>query len=165
MRIAILGTGALGCVFAARLAAHADVWMLGTWAEGVAAVRRDGIRVTERDGCVRQVACPGDDRSRRRFPPVDLALLLVKSYQTERAAAWAAQLLRPDGLAVTLQNGLDNGPKLAAAVGAGARGGGRHLQRRDAAGSGRDAARGAVDQHHRHAPAARRSGWTRCAIC
>ena len=61
--------------------------------------------------------------SRRRpippqVPPVDGALLLVKSYQTERAAAWAAQVLRPDGLAVTFQNGLDNGPKLAAAVGA-----------------------------------------------
>ena len=41
----------------------------------------------------------------------------MKSYQTERAAAWAAQVLRPDGLAVTFQNGLDNGPKLTAAVG------------------------------------------------
>ena len=44
--VAILGTGALGCVFAAQLAACADVWMLGTWAEGVAAVQRDGIRIT-----------------------------------------------------------------------------------------------------------------------
>ena len=46
MRIAVLGTGALGCVFAAQLAARAEVWMLGTWAEGIAAVRRDGIRIT-----------------------------------------------------------------------------------------------------------------------
>jgi 2-dehydropantoate 2-reductase len=46
-----------------------------------------------------------------------VALLLVKSHQTERAAAWTAQVLASDGLAVTLQNGLDNGPKLAAAVG------------------------------------------------
>ena len=91
--------------------------MLGSWAEGIAAVQRDGIRITERDGSQRQVRVqattdPAD------VPPVDAVLLLVKSYQIERAGAWAAQVLRPDGLAVTFQNGLDNGPKLMAAVGA-----------------------------------------------
>jgi 2-dehydropantoate 2-reductase len=50
-------------------------------------------------------------------PKCDLAILLVKSYQTERAAAWAAQLLVPGALAITLQNGLDNGERLAGAVG------------------------------------------------
>lgn len=117
MRVAVLGTGALGCVYAARLAGQAEVWMLGTWAEGVAAVQRDGIQVTDPDGrawraYVRATADPAD------APPADYALVLVKSYQTERAAAWAAQVLEPDGLAVALQNGLDNGPKLAAALGA-----------------------------------------------
>jgi 2-dehydropantoate 2-reductase len=118
MRIAILGTGALGCVFAAHLATRADVWMLGSWAEGIAAVQRDGIRITERDGSVRQVRVRATTEP-NAVPPVDCALLLVKSFQTERAAGWAAQVLRPDGLAVTFQNGLDNGPKLIAAVGAG----------------------------------------------
>jgi 2-dehydropantoate 2-reductase len=50
-------------------------------------------------------------------PQADVALILVKSYQTERAAAWAGQVLSDDGLAVSLQNGLDNGAKIAAAVG------------------------------------------------
>ena len=117
MRIAILGTGALGCVFAAHLVARAEVWMLGSWAEGIAAVQRDGIRITERDGSVRQVRVRVTTDP-AQVPPVDGALLLVKSYQIERAAAWAARVLRPDGLAVTFQNGLDNGPKLTAAVGA-----------------------------------------------
>ncbi len=118
MRVAVLGTGALGCVFAAQLAARAEVWMLGAWAEGIAAVQRDGIRITERDGSVRQVRVQAATDP-AQLPPVDYALLLVKSYQTERAASWAAQVLRPEGLAVTFQNGLDNGPKLMAAVGAG----------------------------------------------
>ena len=91
--------------------------MLGSWAEGIAAVQRDGIRITERDGVVRQVRVQATTDP-AQVPPVDCALLLVKSYQTERAAAWAARVLRPDGLAVTFQNGLDNGPKLTAAVGA-----------------------------------------------
>ncbi|PKO20510.1 MAG: hypothetical protein CVU38_19720 [Chloroflexi bacterium HGW-Chloroflexi-1] len=117
MRIAVLGTGALGCVFAARLAGQAEVWMLGTWAEGVAAVQRDGVRVHEMDGATWQ-ARVNAAVDPAQVPSADVALLLVKSYQTDRAAAWAAQVLAPAGFAVTLQNGLDNGPRLAAAVGA-----------------------------------------------
>jgi len=116
MRVVILGTGALGCVFTARLATHTEVWMLGTWTEGIAAVQRHGIRITERDGNLRQVRVQATSDP-DQVPLADYALLLVKSYQTERAAAWAAQVLRPEGLAVTFQNGLDNGPKLVAAVG------------------------------------------------
>ncbi len=117
MRVLILGTGALGCVYAARLAAHADVTMLGTWAEGVDAIRDAGIRVTDPDGRtwtarVRAEHDPGT------VAPVDVALILVKSYQTRRAAGWAARLLVQDGLAVTLQNGLDNLPVVVEAVGA-----------------------------------------------
>ena len=117
MRVAILGTGALGCVFAAQLAEQVEVWMLGTWSEGLAAVQRDGITVQEPEGTCRQVrvATASDPAL---VPPADAALILVKSYQTERAAAWAARVLsRTGGLAVTLQNGLDNGQKIAAAVG------------------------------------------------
>jgi 2-dehydropantoate 2-reductase len=90
--------------------------MLGSWTEGVAAIRRDGIRIIDLDGSERRVPVQATSDP-TEVPPVDCALLLVKSYQTERAAAWAARVLRPDGLAVTFQNGLDNGPKLAAAVG------------------------------------------------
>jgi 2-dehydropantoate 2-reductase len=49
--------------------------------------------------------------------PVDLVLILVKSHKTDRAAEIAAEILKPDGLALTLQNGLGNVEKLVAAVG------------------------------------------------
>jgi 2-dehydropantoate 2-reductase len=116
MRVVVLGTGALGCVFAARLARAAEVWMLGTWQAGLAAVKEGGVSVEEPDGSLHvervfTVSEPG------AVPAADVALILVKSYQTERAAGWAAQVLRGGGLVVTLQNGLDNGPKIAAAVG------------------------------------------------
>lgn len=39
MRIAIIGIGAMGCLFGARLALLADVVMVGTWPEGLAALR------------------------------------------------------------------------------------------------------------------------------
>jgi len=52
-------------------------------------------------------------------PASDVVLVLVKSYQTVRAAGQAAQLLKPDGVAITLQNGLGNLEILAQEVGAG----------------------------------------------
>lgn len=117
MRVAVLGTGALGCVFAGRLAQQAEVWMLGTWTAGVAAVQKRGVVIYEPDGRRLQMqVMAGSDPA--VAPPADFVLVLVKSYQTDRAAAWAARVLAADGVAVTLQNGLDNGPRLAAAVGA-----------------------------------------------
>jgi 2-dehydropantoate 2-reductase len=115
MRVVVMGTGALGCLFSAYLAAHAEVWMVGTWAEALAAVARDGVCVEEGERTWHaRVKATGDPDA---APPADLAILVVKSYQTERAAAWAARVLDSKGLAISLQNGLDNGSKLAAAVG------------------------------------------------
>jgi len=93
-----------------------EVWMLGTWQEGLAAVAKDGVAVEELDGSARVERILTSSEP-AHVPAVDFVLILVKSYQTERAAAWAAQILRSEGLAVTLQNGLDNGSKIAAAVG------------------------------------------------
>jgi 2-dehydropantoate 2-reductase len=114
----IVGTGALACLFAARLtAAGARVTMLGTWAEGLASLRSHGVRVVEADGSeraypVRATADPAECAGAR------FALVLVKSWQAERAARQLVACLSPDGLALTLQNGLGNREKLAQALGA-----------------------------------------------
>jgi len=105
-RVLIVGSGAMACWYAARLAPHANVTMAGQWAEGLAALRQNGVTL-ERDGVRRphavSVAGYGEG-----LPPFRLALVLVKAYQTEAAAAALARWLAPDGLAVTLQNGLGN---------------------------------------------------------
>jgi 2-dehydropantoate 2-reductase len=116
-RVAVIGTGAVGCVFAARLTNVAEVWVLGAWEEAVATIRERGVRVHEADGRICDYPLSGASTSPSQAPPCDVALLLVKSYQTDRAASWAGEVLAQDGLAVTLQNGLDNAGKLAAAVG------------------------------------------------
>jgi 2-dehydropantoate 2-reductase len=115
MRIAIIGIGAMGCLFGARLAPLADVVMAGTWPEGLAALREYGITLTDAQGerTVRVQVAGGDSADR-----CDLALILVKSHQTARAAQRATDLLAPDGLALTLQNGLGNDATLAARLGA-----------------------------------------------
>lgn len=51
-------------------------------------------------------------------PPVDAVVVCTKTYGTPWAAAVAAKVLAPDGVAVTVQNGLGNLETLAEAVGA-----------------------------------------------
>lgn len=116
LRIAVIGSGALASLFAARLHPTAAVVMLASWPDAIAAVNRDGLRVLELDGSmtvwpVRATAAWDAE------PPVQAALVLVKSYQTAAAAVRARAVLAPDGVAVTLQNGLGNREQLAAVLG------------------------------------------------
>ena len=111
--ILIIGSGALATLFAARLsAAGVGITMLGTWPEGLAALREQGARLDGGDSfTVRATDNPADCRGAK------LALVLVKSWQTERAAYQLADCLAEDGLAVTLQNGLGNDAILSGTLG------------------------------------------------
>jgi 2-dehydropantoate 2-reductase len=114
-RLLIVGTGAMACLFGARLAACADVTLLGSWPAGLQALERDGICL-DIDGTsarvhVQVTSDPGDCGG------ISMALVLVKSWQTERAAAQLATCLAGDGVALTLQNGLGNLELLQAALG------------------------------------------------
>ncbi len=113
----IVGTGALACFFAARLsAAGAAVTMLGTWPAGLQALRSSGVRLIETDG--QEKAYPVIVRQQAgRISGVSQALVLVKSWQTGRAARQLATCLSPAGVALTLQNGLGNREILAAELG------------------------------------------------
>ncbi len=116
MNIAIFGVGAMGMLFGSRLSGLANVTLFGNWPEQLSAVRRRGLVVTHPDGS-KSVYCLNVTDDLNTMPPADVALLLVKSYQTSRAARQAANILRPGGIAVTLQNGLGNLEKLAETVG------------------------------------------------
>src|SRR5512135_608911 len=84
--ILIVGTGALATLFAARLArAGCDITMLGRWADGIRSLRADGARLA--DGRGREDRYPvsvAEDPARCR--PAKYAIVLVKSWQTARAA-------------------------------------------------------------------------------
>ena len=114
--VLITGTGALACLFAYRLAgAGVPVTMLGTWREGIEALRSHGVRLVGAGGAEQAYPVVATD------DPADCAgarsaLVLVKSWQTERAAQQLADCLSPDGLALTLQNGLGNREKLVQAL-------------------------------------------------
>ncbi len=114
----VVGTGAMACLFAARLsAAGIPVVMLGSWTQGLAALRESGVRVVDKDGRQRQYAVTVTDDPERCAGAV-YALVLVKSWQTERVADQLARCLPQNGLALTLQNGMGNLEVLSKALGA-----------------------------------------------
>ena len=116
-QILIVGTGAMASLFAARLASSGvKVKMLGTWQDGLRALRDDGVRVVDDDGDERTFHVDVTD------DPADclgaeLVLVLVKTWQTARAAQQLGICLAQNGLALTLQNGLGNLEILQAVLG------------------------------------------------
>jgi len=113
----IVGTGALATLFAARLGrAGYAVTMLGTWSDGLGALRRGGARLVDSSGREQRVHVQAFDDP-QACKSAKYALVLVKSWQTERAAGQLAACLADDGLALTLQNGLGNREILAARLG------------------------------------------------
>jgi 2-dehydropantoate 2-reductase len=110
--ILIVGTGALACLFAARLrAAGSQVAMLGSWPDGLRTLRENGVSLVDADGHahnydVHASADPADFAGSQR------AIVLVKAWQTARVATQLFESLSVDGVALTLQNGLGNREQL-----------------------------------------------------
>jgi 2-dehydropantoate 2-reductase len=117
--ILIVGTGAMGSLFAARLvqAGH-PVTMLGTWKDGLETIRAGGVHFIDANGEERVFPIHATDDP-RECSGVRHALVLVKAWQTERAARQLGDCLAQDGLAVTLQNGLGNRETLLRSLGPG----------------------------------------------
>lgn len=107
MRIGVFGVGAMGSLFASGLSEVASVVLIGEWEDQVRAVCANGLAVEHVDGTTTVHpldACLRDEAT----GPLETALVVEKSYQTATVARHVARLLAPDGLAISLQNGLGN---------------------------------------------------------
>jgi 2-dehydropantoate 2-reductase len=115
VRIAVLGAGGVGGYFGGRLAlAGAEVWWIARGAH-LEAIRREGLRVRSVAGDF-HIRGPATDDP-REVGPCDYVLFCVKSYDTDAAARMLTPLLQEDTAVLTLQNGVDNPERIAAAVG------------------------------------------------
>ena len=116
MKIAIIGVGAMGSVYAALLAGGGhEVWAVDTWAEHVAAMRSKGLRIEGASGDrtvqVHATTDAGDVRD------ADLVIIATKDDGVAAAAHSALAMARPEAPILTIQNGLGSADKVAAVVG------------------------------------------------
>jgi 2-dehydropantoate 2-reductase len=113
LKIAIVGTGAMGSVYAGLLgrAGH-EVWAIDIWQEHVDAIARDGLVVCGASG--RFVVT---DLNTGRVPddagPCDLWVIGTKASAVDEVAARIAPILRPGDVVMAFQNGLGAGERVA----------------------------------------------------
>jgi 2-dehydropantoate 2-reductase len=108
MKIVVIGAGAMGSLWGARLSPLTEVWLLDRWVEHVAAMRKEGVHLIEVDGRVEVIPVRATTDPVEVGQGVDLAIIFVKSPGTTFASRLATTLLKPEGLALSLQNGLGN---------------------------------------------------------
>lgn len=116
MKICIIGTGAMGSVYAVLLAdAGNDVWAVDRWVNHIEAIRKNGLRLEGKSG----------DRTVRikattdvtEVGQCDLVIIATKAMDVIPAAESARALISPDTLVLTIQNGLGSSEKIAAILG------------------------------------------------
>jgi len=114
MKIVIVGTGAMGSVYAGLLAsAGHEVWAIDTWREHVDAMREKGLRVEGASGD-RTVRVHATNKA-EEVGPCDLVILATKAMHVATAAESAKALLKKETPVLSIQNGL-GGPDSAASV-------------------------------------------------
>lgn len=107
MRVAVVGGGSMGCLYGGNLArVGIEVTLVDPWGEHVQKMEREGLRMDGlHDEFCAQVQATEDPAQAAK---ADMALILVNAYDTAEAARSAEVLLKEDGFALTLQNGLGN---------------------------------------------------------
>lgn len=108
MKIAVVGPGAIGCLFASLLgeSRRHEVWLVDKRPERAEHIAREGIRVEGVRG-KRHVAVPATVDP-GRVGKADLVCICVKAYDVASAIATAEPLLDGRTRVLSLQNGLGN---------------------------------------------------------
>ena len=116
LKIAIIGTGAMGSIYAARLSnAGHSVCAVDVWADHVDAMNSDGLTIDGPEGRLRAT----NIRATRKLPsnePFDLYIIATKSFAVRKSAEAIAKTLTPDTMVLTIQNGLGAGDDVAAFI-------------------------------------------------
>lgn len=116
MKVLVMGAGAIGAYFGARLHQAGEDVTFCARGENLRALKDRGLRIESFRGDFDARVRATDDPS--EFGPYDLILFCVKVYDTDRAAEAIAECLAPGGAILTLQNGVEAEARLAESFGA-----------------------------------------------
>jgi len=113
MKIAVVGTGAMGSVYAAllRRGGH-EVWAVDTWRAHLDAIAGHGLRI---DGASGSAVVEGINvaTSVAEAGPCDLWVVATKAADVDAVVAGIAPLLRDGDVVMPFQNGLGAGDRVA----------------------------------------------------
>jgi 2-dehydropantoate 2-reductase len=118
MRFAIVGSGAVGGYFGAKLARNGQEVTFIARGAHLTAIRNNGLRIESAKLGDFVVHAPAHDDV-TQVGPVDVVLLAVKAYDNASALQLLPPLVGPDSVVLTLQNGVDSSDDVAAVVGEG----------------------------------------------
>jgi 2-dehydropantoate 2-reductase len=111
MKILVMGAGAVGGYFGARLQAAGEEVVFCARGENLRALREHGIEITSIRGDLKLRVTATD--TPRTDAPYDLVLFCVKFYQLESAAQQLNGCLGPGGAILSLLNGVESEARLA----------------------------------------------------
>lgn len=105
-RVAVLGCGAIGSLYAAHLARvpGVEVWAVDPWAEHVEAIAREGLRVSGNADFLAPVHAVTDAAA---LPACEFGIVATKALHT-RAAVAAARDSLANAAVASVQNGIGN---------------------------------------------------------
>lgn len=116
MKIAIVGTGAMGSVYAGILGdAGNEVWAVDLWADHVEAMRTRGLTVEGASG--RRTVRVNATSDAAEAGLCDLVVIATKAVDVDAAAAAVKPLVGPDTVVLPIQNGLGSADRIAAILG------------------------------------------------
>lgn len=109
MHIVVIGAGAMGGLFGAKLAAAGhDVLLYDTWEEHVDAIKQRGLFVEGSDGTPIRYQVSATSSPPQSLRGADLILVQVKAYDTLKALRPLEPRINPESMILSLQNGLGN---------------------------------------------------------
>jgi 2-dehydropantoate 2-reductase len=113
MKIAVVGTGAMGSVYAAHFgkAGH-EVWAIDVWQEHLDAIERGGLAVSGASGSF-VVEHLHTGRTPAAAGVSDVWIVATKAADVETVAVAIAPELQPDSIVMAFQNGLGSGERVA----------------------------------------------------
>lgn len=117
MKIAIMGTGTMACLFGCRMIQQGhEVWLVSGWKEQVEKIAADGLILTQagHDDVILHphVALDAADAVADGVYPA-LVMISSKGYQTAYTMGRAMPLVGPESRVLTLQNGMGNAETIA----------------------------------------------------
>jgi 2-dehydropantoate 2-reductase len=104
MRIAILGSGAMGMLFGGYLSKDNEVILIDIDRTKVDKINKNGIRIKEPDGNIIK-ANPKASMSVEGLGKMDLVIVFVKAMDLRKALASNLDLISPNTYVLSLQNG------------------------------------------------------------